>query len=43
MMVIDGKERTQKQHRDLYAAAGLELTRVVPTSTEVCVVEGVRR
>lgn len=43
MLVIGGKERTEQQYRELYAAAGLELTRVVPTATEVSVVEGVRR
>ena len=43
MLVIGGKERTEKQYRELYAAAGLELTRVVPTATELSLVEGVRR
>ncbi len=41
MLVIGGKERTEKQYRELYAAAGLDLTRVVSTATELSLVEGI--
>src|SRR5579864_4251961 len=36
-----GKERTEKQFRELFAAGGWKLTRVVPTATPICVVEGI--
>lgn len=39
MLVIGGKERTETQYRDLLAAAGLDLIRIVPTACEVSVVE----
>jgi hypothetical protein len=42
MLVIPGgKERTEAEYRDLYQRAGLRLTRVVPTRSEVSVIEGV--
>ena len=41
MLVIGGKERTEEQYRELLAGAGLELARVVPTESEVSVVEAV--
>lgn len=36
-----GKERTEKQFRDLFAAGGWKLIRVVPTVTPICIVEGI--
>ncbi|MGH9865854.1 MAG: methyltransferase [Candidatus Acidiferrales bacterium] len=36
-----GKERTEKQFRELFAAAGWKLSRVVPTATPICIVEGI--
>jgi hypothetical protein len=42
MLVIPGGlERTEAEYRDLLAAAGFRLTRVVPTRLEVSVIEGV--
>ena len=35
-----GKERTEKQFRALFAAGGWKLSRVVPTTTPICIVEG---
>jgi 16S rRNA G1207 methylase RsmC len=35
-----GQERTLEEYERLYAAAGFELTRVVPTPTPVSVIEG---
>jgi hypothetical protein len=35
-----GKERTEAEYRDLFAAAGFRLTRVVATKAPACVVEG---
>jgi hypothetical protein len=42
MMVFpSGRERTVEEFRKLFAASGLRLTRVVPTKSPVCVIEGV--
>ncbi|HEX3869385.1 MAG TPA: methyltransferase [Pirellulales bacterium] len=43
MLIPGGKERTADEYRELYTQAGFELTRIVPTSTEVSVVEGRKR
>ncbi|MEU5691377.1 methyltransferase [Actinosynnema sp. NPDC020468] len=39
MASLSGKERTEDDFRALFAAAGLELTRVIPTPTVLSVVE----
>jgi len=41
MVVPGGKERTEQQYRALYEAAGFRLERIVPTKTDVSVIEGV--
>ncbi len=43
MLIPGGKERTEDEYRELYDKAGFDLVRIVPTSTEVSVVEGIRR
>ena len=43
MVTYGGKERSEKQYRQLFAAAGLELTRIVPTKSVISVIEGIRR
>ena len=43
MLIPGGKERTEPEYRQLYDSAGFELTRVIPTGTEVSVIEGIRR
>jgi hypothetical protein len=43
MLIPGGKERTEEEYRELYHRAGFDLTQIVPTSTEVSVIEGVRR
>lgn len=40
MSVSTGRERTEPEFRALYAAAGLELTRVIPTPSMLSIVEG---
>ncbi len=41
MLVIPGgMERTEKEYRELYARAGFRLERIVPTRSEVSVIEG---
>lgn len=43
MLVIPGgRERTEQEYRDLFAATGFQLTRVVPTAAAVSVIEGVK-
>lgn len=44
MLVLNqgGLERTEAEYRDLFRAAGLALTRVVPTPSPFSIVEGVR-
>jgi len=42
MMVMNGgRERTEAQYHALFDAAGLALTRVIPTGTAMSVIEGV--
>jgi hypothetical protein len=43
LLIPGGKERTEKEYRDLFERAGFELTRIVSTGTEVSVVEGKKR
>jgi hypothetical protein len=40
MVTYGGKERSEKQYRELFAQAGLKLTRIVPTKAGISVVEG---
>jgi hypothetical protein len=41
MLVIPGgQERTEAEYRQLYAAAGFQLERIVPTKADVSIVEG---
>jgi hypothetical protein len=43
MMVLPGgMERTEKQYRELFAAAGLRLEKIVPTAADVSVIEARR-
>jgi hypothetical protein len=42
VMTDGGKERTERQFRELLAAAGLKLTRIVRTAAPVCVIEAVK-
>jgi O-methyltransferase/methyltransferase family protein len=41
MALPGGRERTEEEFRKLFAAAGLKLTRIVPTNAPLWVVEGV--
>ena len=43
MLFPGGKERTEDEYRELFDRAGFELARIVPTCTEVSVIEGIRR
>lgn len=35
-----GRQRSEAEFRDLYAASGFRLTRIIPTTARVCVIEG---
>jgi len=37
-----GRVRTEGEHRALFKAAGLEVTRIIPTSSPLRLIEGVR-
>lgn len=41
MLMLGARERTRAQYAELFAQAGFELTRVVPTSAPISVIEGI--
>jgi hypothetical protein len=41
LVMFEGKERTEGEFRSLYERAGFRLTRVVPTGSDVSLIEGV--
>jgi hypothetical protein len=41
LVVLGGRERTEREYRDLFARAGFHLTRVLPTAAPQSIVEGV--
>ena len=44
MLVIPGgRERTEAEYEELFEAGGFRLTRVVPTTADVSVIEGQKR
>jgi len=43
LLIPGGKERTESEYRTLFERAGFELTGIVPTGTEVSIVEGRKR
>ncbi|MGB8511062.1 MAG: methyltransferase [Pyrinomonadaceae bacterium] len=40
MVMVGGRERTAAEFKALLAAAGFKLTRIVPTPSHVCIIEG---
>ncbi len=42
MLLVGGRERTEKEYRNLFSAAGLNLNRIVPTALETGILEGKR-
>jgi SAM-dependent methyltransferase len=42
MLLVGGRERTEVEYRCLFDAAGLKLTRVIPTHSDVSIIEGIR-
>ncbi|MEM8681382.1 MAG: methyltransferase, partial [Planctomycetota bacterium] len=43
MLIPGGKERTEEEYRELYEASGFDLSRIIPTTTELSIVEGIKR
>jgi ubiquinone/menaquinone biosynthesis C-methylase UbiE len=43
LLIPGGKERTQEEYRHLFVQAGFEVTQIVPTGTEVGIIEGRKR
>jgi hypothetical protein len=43
MLLIGGRERTAEEYDRLYAAAGFELARIIPTPSPLHIIEGVPR
>jgi hypothetical protein len=42
LLIPGGKERTESEYRDLFQQAGFELARVIPTESEVSILEATR-
>ena len=42
MFLVGGRERTREQYEELFSAAGLVMSRIVPTAHEVSVIEAMR-
>ena len=40
MLMIGGKERTKEQFAQVFTKSGLELTRIIPITPAICIVEG---
>ena len=43
LLIPGGKERTEIEYRELFGKAGFEITRIVPTGTEVSILEAGKR
>lgn len=43
LMIPGGKERTAEEYQSLFEQAGFELTRIIPTESELSILEGVKR
>jgi len=43
LMIPGGKERTAEEYRSLFEQAGFELTRIIPTASELSILEGIKR
>lgn len=43
MLIPGGQERTEEEYRGMYEAVGLRLSRIVPTKSDVQVIEGIKK
>ena len=42
LVITGGRERTEPEFRDLLKSSGFRLSRIIPTTESVCVIEGIR-
>jgi len=42
MLLVAGRERTKEEYSQLLSEAGLTMTRVIPTASDVSIIEGMR-
>jgi hypothetical protein len=42
LALVSGRERTESDFAELFAQAGLRLSRIVPTKSPVCVIEALK-
>jgi hypothetical protein len=42
LLIPGGKERTADEYRRLFGKAGFELKKIIPTATEVSIIEGAK-
>jgi hypothetical protein len=42
LVCTGGRQRSEVEFRELYAAAGFRLTRIIPTQAPSCVIEGAK-
>jgi hypothetical protein len=42
LVIVGGHERTEADYRALFEAAGFKLTQIIPTSSEMSIIEGMR-
>ena len=42
LVMTGGRERTEAEYRDLFAAGGFKLTRVIPTESPMSIIEGTK-
>jgi hypothetical protein len=40
LLLVTGRKRTKEEYSRLFSEAGLEMTRVIPTASEVSIIEG---
>ena len=43
LVTVGGQERTEEEHRNLLHASGFELVRIIPTASQLSLIEGVPR
>ena len=43
MVLLEGRERTEEEFRELFEQAGLRLINIAPTASVLSIVEGERR
>lgn len=42
VMCSGGRERSQSEFQDLFESAGFKLTKIIPTETDLCIIEGIK-